>query len=80
MSNSGRSYSVVGGIVLVLAGLLSVGGLILNALSDPDEGANIGAGILVLAGLPVACAGLILLLVGLVLYFRARTGTEKVSR
>jgi len=52
----------------------------LNALSDPDEGANIGAGILVLAGLPVACAGLILLLVGLVLYFRARTGTEKVSR
>jgi len=80
MTNSRRSYFLVGGIVLALAALLSGGGLVFNWLSDPNGGANIGAGILLLAGLPVALIGLILLLVDLILYIPARADRRKVSR
>ncbi|MFT2753615.1 hypothetical protein [Clavibacter sp. Sh2088] len=80
MSHSHRRHFVVGGIVLAVAGLLSGAGLVLDLLTAANPDANIGAGILVLAGLPVALIGLLLLLVDLVLHIRARASRGTASR
>lgn len=80
MSKSGPGFSVVGGIILALSGLVSGGGVALNFLSGTDGGANIGVGLLIFAGLPVAFVGLVLLLVDLAIYVGSKNSERRLSR
>jgi hypothetical protein len=58
---AGRGFLVAGAVVAAAAGLLCGGAALALLLSDPDGGANIGAGVLLLAGVPVALVGVALL-------------------
>ena len=83
MNGSDRNFGVVGvvgAVILALSGLTSGAGAIFNSLTATDEGANIGAALLILAGLPLALTGAVVLLVDLVLYLRARHSATRGSR
>lgn len=60
----------LGAAALLVGGLAALVGAIWGSLPQPD--ANIGAGLLVVLGLPVAGIGLLLLLIALVLHRRER--------
>ncbi|GAA0966344.1 hypothetical protein [Frigoribacterium faeni] len=72
MNDSSRGSFLAAAIVLAVSGVLSGGGLLAYFLSDPDGGANMGAGFLLLVGLAVALAGVVLLVVALVPVVRTR--------
>lgn len=72
MNDSSRGSFLAAAIVLAVSGVLSGGALLASFLSDPDGGANIGAGLLLLIGLAVALAGVVLLVVALVSLVRTR--------
>jgi hypothetical protein len=59
----------VGAVALALGGLSVLAGLLLQGI-DPGPDANIGAGLLVLAGAPVTIAGAIALVVALLVHRR----------
>lgn len=80
MSTPKPGFFLAGSILLALSGLVSGGGIALNVLSGADGGANIGAGFLIFAGLPIAFVGLVLLLVDLAFYVESRISERRVSR
>ncbi len=55
----------IGAALLLVGGLAALVGAVWGSMPHPD--ANIGAGLLVVLGLPVAGAGLVLLAIGLLL-------------
>jgi hypothetical protein len=60
----------IGAAALLVGGLATLVGAVWGSLPHPD--ANIGAGLLIVLGLPVAGVGLVLLVIGFVLGRRAR--------
>lgn len=80
MSTPKPGFFLAGSILLALSGFLSGGGIALNVLAGADGGANIGAGFLIFAGLPVAFVGLVLLLVDLAFYMGSRISERRASR
>ncbi|OII26494.1 hypothetical protein BIV04_13675 [Frigoribacterium sp. MCBA15_019] len=71
MSTS-RSIAVIGGILLALSGVLAGGFVLTTLLSEPDTGANIGGGLMMLAAAPLAIAGVVVLVVSALLSYLAR--------
>lgn len=70
-----RTVSLTGLIVCGVGVLVALGGLAFNeitAITSPQDGANIGAGLIVFGGLLVAAAGVVVLLVGLVMRLSTR--------
>ncbi|WP_420363335.1 hypothetical protein AABM26_02810 [Curtobacterium aetherium] len=63
---STRVLCLVGGILLAVGGLLCGGAFLADLASDPDGGADIGAGALLFVGQPLAYTGVVLLVVALV--------------
>ena len=61
----------LGAAALLIGGLAALVGAIWGSMPQPD--ANIGAGLLVVLGLPIAGAGLLLLLIAFVAHRRARS-------
>lgn len=70
MRTTGRALTIIG-VLSALAGVLWN-----SFVPTPD--ANIGAGLLVVLGLPVAGAGILLILIALVVG-RGKAGTNHVS-
>lgn len=64
--NSPRVLTLVGGIVSAVGGLICGSAVIATFAVGFDGGANIGAGVLLLLGVPLAIVGGALLLVGAV--------------
>jgi ABC-type uncharacterized transport system YnjBCD permease subunit len=64
--NESRALVLVGGIIAAAGGLVCVVAVIAVFTAGFDGGANIGAGLLLLLGLPVAVVGGSLLLVAAV--------------
>ncbi|MDT0211354.1 hypothetical protein [Curtobacterium sp. BRD11] len=69
--NSSRLACLIGGILLAVGGLLCGGAFLAEVTSDPDGGANIGAGVLLFLGQPLAYIGVVLLVVSLMLFARS---------
>lgn len=61
--NEFRALSLVGGIIAAAGGLICVSAVIATFAGGFDGGANIGAGLLLLLGVPVAIVGGAILLV-----------------
>jgi hypothetical protein len=64
-------FCLIGGVFAAVGGLLAGAGFLSEETSDPDGGADIGAGLLLLLGLTVASIGVVLLVVSLVLHGRS---------
>ena len=64
--NEFRALRLVGGIIAAAGGLLCVAAVIATFAVGFDGGANIGAGLLLLLGVPVAIGGGAILLVAAV--------------
>lgn len=64
--NEFRALCLVGGIIAAAGGLLCVAAVIATFAVGFDGGANIGAGLLLLLGVPVAIGGGAILLVAAV--------------
>lgn len=69
--SSSRVACLVGGILLAVGGVLCGGAFLAEVTSDPEGGANIGAGALLFFGQPLAYVGVVLLFVSLTLYARS---------
>jgi hypothetical protein len=76
MSQS-RIACLVGGILLAVGGVLCGGAFVAEATSDPDGGANIGAGALLFVGQPLAYVGVVLLFVSLALHARSNRSPQR---
>lgn len=61
--NEFRTLGLVGGIIAAAGGLICVSAVIATFAGGFDDGANIGAGLLLLLGVPVAIVGGAILLV-----------------
>lgn len=72
MTETSRSLFVVGGIIAAISGLF--GALLLAALllSEPDTGANIGAGLLFIAAAPLGVVAVGILTAGLITHLLSR--------
>lgn len=72
-----RVFTLVSGIICALGGALSVLGVVATLAVGFDSGKNIGAALLLTAGVPFACVGGALLLgAGLITLLRRRPHTR----
>lgn len=70
--NESRTLTLVGGIIAAVGGLICVTAVVLVFVGGFDGGANIGAGLLFVLGVPVAVVGGCLLLIAAIGSFTRR--------
>ena len=66
--------------MLALSGVLAGGFVVTTLLSEPDTGANIGGGLMMLAAIPLAIAGAVVLIVSALLSYLARRKATSAPR